>query len=97
MNLIFCGDFNCPQSHTVFNPLKKMGYQPIFTNQKTSLKMECKDDECLVSEFDNAFLSSIKNSMLKSGVIHFYKSFNSLHEARTISDHLPIWFEVEVK
>ena len=23
-NLIFCGDFNLPQSHTVFNPLRKM-------------------------------------------------------------------------
>ena len=23
LNLIFAGDFNCPQSHTVFNPLKK--------------------------------------------------------------------------
>lgn len=31
-DLIFCGDFNCPQSHTVFNPLKSMGYKPIFIN-----------------------------------------------------------------
>jgi len=28
LNLIFCGDFNLPQSHSVFNPLKKLGYQP---------------------------------------------------------------------
>lgn len=34
LNLIFCGDFNCLQSHTVFNPLKTMGYKPIFTGQK---------------------------------------------------------------
>jgi endonuclease/exonuclease/phosphatase family metal-dependent hydrolase len=25
LNLLFLGDFNCPQSHTVFNPLKKNG------------------------------------------------------------------------
>ena len=36
LNLIFCGDFNCPQSHTVFNPLKKMGYKPAFIGQKTT-------------------------------------------------------------
>lgn len=38
LNLVFMGDFNCPQSHTVFNPLKKMGYASVFTKQKTSLK-----------------------------------------------------------
>ena len=38
LNLLFVGDFNCPQSHTVFNPLKKMGYKSILINQKTSLK-----------------------------------------------------------
>ena len=38
LNLLFVGDFNCPQSHTVFNPLKKMGYVSVFINQKTSLK-----------------------------------------------------------
>src|SRR6478736_7020572 len=54
-NLIFCGDFNCPQSHTVFNPLKSMGYKPILTGQKTSLKEECNNTDCLASEFDNMF------------------------------------------
>lgn len=29
LNLLFVGDFNCPQSHTVFNPLKKMGYKSV--------------------------------------------------------------------
>ena len=95
LNLIFVGDFNCPQSHTVFNPLRKMGYQPIFMNQKTSLKKECVTGDCLASEFDNMFYSpKIKN--LNSGVLPFYNDFNSLKEARIISDHLPIWFEFSV-
>jgi endonuclease/exonuclease/phosphatase family metal-dependent hydrolase len=93
LNLIFVGDFNCPQSHSVFNPLKKMGYSPIFVNQKTSLKQKCKNDTCLASEFDNMFYHSSKITMLNSGVLPFYKSFNSLKEARMISDHIPIWFE----
>ena len=93
LNLIFAGDFNCPQSHTVFNPLKKMGYESVFIGQKTSLKKECKNENCLASEFDNIFYSSAKIKVLDSGVLHFYTNFNSLKEARTISDHIPIWFQ----
>lgn len=92
-NLIFCGDFNCPESHTVFNPLKKMGYRPIFTGQKTSLKMEPVNNECLASEFDNLFYNTAKVRFINSGVIKFYKSFISLRDARSISDHIPIWFQ----
>lgn len=93
LNLIFAGDFNCPQSHTVFNPLKKMGYQSILVNQKTSLKQECKNDICLASEFDNMYYKTSKIKALNSGIIPFYKKFNSLKSARIISDHIPIWFE----
>ena len=96
LNLIFAGDFNAPQSHTVFNPLKKMGYQSILVGQKTSLKKECREDLCLASEFDNIFFNAATIKHLNSGVIHFYKCFNSLQEARKISDHIPIWFEFAV-
>ncbi len=92
-NLIFCGDFNCPQSHTVFNPLKKMGYKPVFIGQKTSLKMKCVNNDYLASEFDNIFYHDSKIKIIKSGVIHFYKSFASVKEARKISDHIPVWFQ----
>lgn len=93
LNLIFVGDFNCPQSHTVFNPLKKMGYQSILVNQKTSLKKECRNDKCLASEFDNMYFKTSKITTINSGVIPFHQSFNSLQEARIISDHIPIWLE----
>jgi deoxyribonuclease-1-like protein len=95
LNLIFAGDFNCPQSHTVFFPLKKMGYLPILVNQKTSLKKECVNGDCLASEFDNIFYNT-KIKKLNSGILPFYKNFNSLQEARMISDHIPIWFEFSV-
>ncbi|MBF4519505.1 endonuclease/exonuclease/phosphatase family protein [Flavobacterium sp. ANB] len=93
LKLIFIGDFNCPQSHTVFNPLKKMGYSPIFEKQKTTLKQKCKADNCLASEFDNIFYKKNTVQYINSGVIPFYKKFNSLSEARKISDHIPVWFE----
>ncbi|MCV9934490.1 endonuclease/exonuclease/phosphatase family protein [Flavobacterium sp. LS1R47] len=93
LNLIFVGDFNCPQSHTVFNPLKNMGYRPILENQKTSLKQKCITNQCLASEFDNIFYHSSKIKIINKGIIHFYKDYNSLKEARKISDHIPIWME----
>lgn len=93
LNLVFAGDFNCPQSHTVFNPIKKMGYNPILQNQKTTLKQQCKGTNCLASEFDNIFYSSNSLTYINSGVISFHKKFNSLQEARRISDHIPIWLE----
>ena len=97
LNLIFVGDFNCPQSHSVFIPLKKMGYSSVFTNQKTSLKKECKANDCLASEFDNIWYNTSKINISNSKVIHFYDSFQSLDEARKISDHIPIVFEFNIK
>lgn len=95
-NLIFCGDFNCPQSHTVFKPLKSMGYKSVFVNQKTSLKEKYNGDDCLASEYDNVFYDSSKISFKKCGVIHFYKTFSTLKAARCVSDHVPVYFEFDL-
>jgi endonuclease/exonuclease/phosphatase family metal-dependent hydrolase len=97
LNLIFVGDFNCPQSHSVFNPLKKMGFKPAFTNQKTSLKKKVIDGDYLASEFDNIFYNTSLISVNKSDVMPFYKQFTELEKARTISDHIPIWIEFTIK
>jgi endonuclease/exonuclease/phosphatase family metal-dependent hydrolase len=93
LNLVFTGDFNCPQSHMVFTPLKKMSFPPILKNQKTSLKTKPKGTEYLASEYDNMFYKTSTINYLKSDVILFYKKFISLKEARKVSDHIPIWFE----
>lgn len=95
-NLIFCGDFNCPQTHTVFNPLKRMGYKPIMVGQKTTLKQTAVDGAYLVSEFDHMFYHNTRINYIGSGVIQFYKAFPSLKTARKISDHIPIWFQFSV-
>ena len=94
LNILFVGDFNCPQSHSVFNPLKKMGYQSVFQNQKTSLKKKCKSNNCLASEYDNIWFNKNKIKIKNSKVIHFYKDFFDLVEARKISDHIPITAEI---
>ncbi len=89
---LFCGDFNCPPSHTVFNPLKAMGYRPVFTQQKTSLKMACDGDDCLASEFDNIWYDPSFVQQQEKGVVLFYKNCKDIEEARRISDHIPVWF-----
>jgi deoxyribonuclease-1-like protein len=92
-NLIFCGDFNTPQSHTVFNPLKSMGYIPAFQGQKTTLRQKCIHGDCLASEYDNFFFNRSKFNCIKAGIVPFYTKFNDVRKARLISDHLPIYFQ----
>jgi deoxyribonuclease-1-like protein len=97
LNLVFLGDFNCPQSHTVFYPLKQMGYQNAFKNQKTSLKKDCKGDNCLASEFDNIWYNINKIATRNSKVLLFYKEFAEFKNAKEISDHIPITTELILK
>lgn len=97
LNMIFCGDFNLPQLHSVFNPLKKMGYEPALTGQKTSLRDRCLKDGCLASEFDNFFFKGSDFQITEKGIIHFYNDFPNLQEARKISDHVPVYIRIKVK
>jgi endonuclease/exonuclease/phosphatase family metal-dependent hydrolase len=93
LNLIFCGDFNCPQSHSVFNPLKKMAYKAALISQKTSLRQKCINNDCLASEYDNFFYNSNKFKLISAGIIKFFRAFEDIKEARKISDHCPIFIE----
>ncbi len=97
LNLIFMGDFNCPQSHTVFNPIKNIGFAPILVNQKTSLRQKCINNDCLASEYDNLFYDIQKIKIKQKGIVAFYKPFTSIKEARKISDHVPIWCVIDIK
>ena len=97
LNLIFLGDFNCPQSHTVFNPLKKLGFKSAFVNQKTSLKKECEGNDCLSNEFDNIWYATSKVRVSNSSPILFYLSLKDFSQAKAISDHIPITTELHLK
>lgn len=94
-NMIFLGDFNCPQYNQVFIPLKKMGWTPALTNQRTTLKMECAGHQCLASEYDNFFVAP--HIKFRSGVVEFHKSFKNPKAARKVSDHLPIFILLFLK
>src|SRR5690606_8807578 len=89
--LIFLGDFNCTEQHSVFNPLKKMGYHPALQGQKTTLRQKCIQNDCLASAYDNIFFpAGLK--LQKSGVVPFFHWFHSdMKAARSLSDHLPVY------
>jgi deoxyribonuclease-1-like protein len=96
-NLIFCGDFNLPQSHSVFTPLRKMGYISSMVNQKTSLRQKCINNDCLASEYDNFYFNESKINFISAGIIHFYKAFDNLKVASLVSDHVPIFLNFSLK
>lgn len=91
--LIFCGDFNLPQSHSVFNPLKKLGFDPVLEGQKTSLRQKCIQGDCLASEYDNIFLPRAAITPSTCGIIPFHLDYQDIKQARLVSDHVPVFVE----
>ena len=94
LNLVFLGDFNLPENHSVFNPLKNMGYASVLQGQKTTLRDRCLPDGCLASEYDNIFYPANKIQIQSKGIVHFYKDYTDLEKARMVSDHVPVWCEI---
>ncbi len=92
-NIIFCGDFNLSGAHPSFDPLKSKGYDAVFIDEKTSLKMNCEADDCLASIYDNVFFRTSKMQVTRSGTIKFYKDFTDFKKARKVSDHIPVFVE----
>lgn len=93
-NLIFLGDFNLTEKHSVFNPLKKQGYVPSFVDQKSSLRQKCIKGDCLASEYDNIFYHSEKNELVKATPIMFFEDFEDITIARKVSDHIPLMITI---
>jgi deoxyribonuclease-1-like protein len=94
--LVFTCDFNLPSEHTVFNPLKKLGFLPALPGQKTSLKKKADNQgNYLYQEKDNIFYDSQKITVVSSGVLDFVPQCNNLEEANRVSDHLGIWVKIK--
>ena len=96
-NILILGDFNLDGRHEAFDGLRNRSFVAAFKGQKTSLRMKEKDGEALNEEYDNIFVETRAFSIEKGEVIHFYKDYNSLKEARYISDHIPLWVEIDFK
>ncbi len=95
--LVFLGDFNLSQKHKAFDELKESGYEAALENQKTSLRRIKTSAGYLAQEYDNIFVEQSKLRIKRSGVVDFVPDFETLKKAREISDHLPVWAEIEWK
>lgn len=91
--VIIAGDFNQPQSHTVFNPIKVRGFRPVLIDQRTTInkKRYNADGSYLGHPIDNIFYDSSKIDLEAGGILDFVPCFNDLAAANAISDHLPVW------
>ncbi|WP_375559554.1 endonuclease/exonuclease/phosphatase family protein [Bernardetia sp. OM2101] len=96
-NILILGDFNLDGKHEAFDVLRNRSFVAAFKGQKTSLRMKEKDGNPLNEEYDNIFVETRAFVIKKADVIHFYKDYNSLKDARYISDHIPIWVELGLK
>lgn len=93
-HLLIFGDFNLAESHYAFDELKAAGFAPVLVDQPTSLRRQRRDGRHLANEYDNIFYEPGELRPARSGVIDFTTGFPTLKEARTISDHLPVYMEV---
>lgn len=94
-NLILTGDFNLSESASAFDGIKELGLVPCLKNQKTSLKVREKDGEHLANEYDNIFFSTTVFSYKTCKVVDFTVDFENLPEAHRISDHLPVFVNID--
>ncbi len=94
-DMVFLGDFNLSQKHKAFDELKDSGYEAALENQKTSLRRIKTSSGYLAQEYDNIFVEKSPLRIKRSGIVDFVPDFESLKEARQISDHLPVWAEIE--
>lgn len=95
-NLVIAGDFNLSEKQSAFDELKREGYSPVVVNQKTSLKMKKNSTgEYLAREYDNIFYETAPLRIGRSGIVDFVPRFKDLKSARKISDHLPVWCELQ--
>jgi deoxyribonuclease-1-like protein len=94
--IILAGDFNVDEKELVFEDLKTVGYRTLMTNQRTTLKHDCDRNNYLNYAIDNIFYSE-NISKVKGATIDFVKVCENLESARTLSDHLPVFFKFSLQ
>lgn len=94
--ILIAGDFNLDEKHPVWEHFYRRGFKSALKNQRTTLKMKCKNGDYLSHPIDNVyFLSGIK--MVQSGSVDIAGDCDNLKRAREISDHLPVYMEFKIE
>jgi endonuclease/exonuclease/phosphatase family metal-dependent hydrolase len=97
-NLLFMGDFNYSGKKPAFDGVKQQGYAPALVNTPTSLKRKPNaNGNYLNEEYDNIFYETAAMEILQSDKIDVVPLFQTFEDARTLSDHLPVWIKIRVK
>lgn len=94
-NFLICGDFNLDEQHPVWDPLEAAGLRPVVQRTPTTLKRKCQDGDYFNYPIDNIFYPTQHWTLLRSGRVDFVGTCTNLEAARGISDHLPVWAELE--
>ena len=96
-HVIILGDFNLDEDDEAWGALRALGYAQVLDDQPTSLRRKRRDEPNghLANEYDNIFYESGPLRATRAGIIDFTTSFETLREARRISDHLPVFMDVQ--
>ena len=91
--VVFLADWNLVDHHTVFHPVKAMGYRFALRDVRTTLKHSCDGGNYLNYAIDNILLpASLK--LLSAYAGDFVRECANLEAARDISDHLPVFARI---
>ena len=96
-HIVIAGDFNCSHLSTAFNKLYNYHFKNALIKTATTLKMTPQKGSHLANQYDNFFYESREIEIAYPLCIDFSNRFNSLKEARRISDHLPISISLSLK
>lgn len=96
-HVIILGDFNLDEDDEAFDELRTLGYAHVLDDQPTSLRRKRRDEPNghLANEYDNIFYEATPLRTARVGIVDFTTAFGTLKEARRISDHLPVFMDVQ--
>lgn len=90
--ILIAGDFNLNEKHEVWKPFYRRGFKNALNNQRTTLKMKCKDGDYLSHPIDNVYFTP-GIAMVRAGSVDIVETCDNLDRARALSDHLPVYIE----
>jgi endonuclease/exonuclease/phosphatase family metal-dependent hydrolase len=96
-HVLLLGDFNLDEDAAAFDGLRRAGYRAVLDDQPTSLRRTRDPGPTghLASEYDNIFYETAPLRAARGGVLDFTDRFPSLTDARSLSDHLPVFVDVQ--
>ncbi|MDX2248015.1 MAG: endonuclease/exonuclease/phosphatase family protein [Bacteroidia bacterium] len=95
-SVIIAGDFNLDEKHRVWQALYDQGFHSALSASPTTLKQTCTaEGHYLNYSIDNIYFPAALFRLVRAGREDFVKTCENLETARGISDHLPVYVEVE--